>query len=42
MGKMMKRVVVVLVQCQTPGCPINHESDHKDYKVVAHRHVPAN
>lgn len=31
-----------VVQCQTPGCPINHESNHKDYEVVAHRHVPVN
>ncbi len=31
-----------VVRCQTPGCPINHESEHQDYTVETHKHFPAN
>lgn len=31
-----------VVQCQTPGCPINHESEHEEYVLAVPRHVPRN
>ena len=31
-----------VVSCQTPGCPINHESERQDYTIAHNTQTPAN
>lgn len=31
-----------VVRCQSPECPMNHESEHKQYMETMPRHVPRN